>query len=109
MPLRKRLESLINMNIHLKAPEGQCSVMLPICKAYSDSSGCPIIVRSAQNNAKTNHARLEQYNGMDVYGTRAAIVIATTAIATTDTSIYTPIYIGNTSVISKKLMISMQR
>ena len=54
-------KSPIELNTSLKAPEGPYSVVLPICKACLDS-GCNIIVRSARQNAKAKHARLEAEN-----------------------------------------------
>jgi len=46
------LDSPIQLNTHLKAPEGPYSIVLPICKACIDS-GCHIIVRSARREDKT--------------------------------------------------------
>lgn len=54
-------KSPIELNTSLTAPEGPYSVVLPICMACLDS-GCNIIVRSARQNAKAKHARLEAEN-----------------------------------------------
>jgi hypothetical protein len=50
--------SPIELNTSLKAPEGPYSVVLPICKACMES-GCNIVVRSARQNAKAKHARMD--------------------------------------------------
>jgi hypothetical protein len=52
------LDSPIEMNTHLKAPEGPYSLVLPICKACIDR-GCHIIVRSARQNANAKQDRLD--------------------------------------------------
>jgi hypothetical protein len=51
----------IDLNTSLKAPEGPYPVFFPICMAYLDS-GCNIFVRSARQNARPKHARLEADN-----------------------------------------------
>ena len=46
------------LNASLKALEGPYSLVLPICKACMES-GCNIVVRSARQNAKAKHARMD--------------------------------------------------
>jgi hypothetical protein len=50
--------SPIELNTSPKAPEGPYSLVLPICKACMES-GCNIVVRSARQNAKAKHARMD--------------------------------------------------
>ena len=50
--------SSIELNTSLKAPEGPYSLVLPICKACMES-GCNVVVRSARQNAKAKHARMD--------------------------------------------------
>jgi hypothetical protein len=59
------LDSPIEMNTHLKAPEGPYSLVLPICKACIDS-GCHIIVRSGRQNANAKQARLDASRAREV-------------------------------------------
>ncbi len=79
----------IDLNIHLKAPEGPYSVVLPICKACIDG-GCHIIVRAARANATAMQDRLDRENNRETVAastaTRAAAEAAATAAATSATT-----------------------
>ena len=78
------------MNTHLKAPNGPYSVVLPICKACIDD-GCPIIVRSARNNANTKQARLEKQDAREAASTGIAASTASTTTTTFATTAPTTI------------------
>ena len=66
-------DSPIEMNSHLKAPEGPYSVVLPICKACMDS-GCHIIVRNARQNATAKQAKLDAKHAREVARQENAVV-----------------------------------
>jgi len=79
-------DSAIEMNSHLKAPEGPYSVVLPICKACMDS-GCHIIVRNARQNATAKQAKLDAKHAREVARQENAVVENASNVVVEDASI----------------------
>ncbi len=81
-------ESPIDLNIHLKAPQGPYCVVLPIYKGCIDG-GCHIIVRVNRANANAMQYRLVRENNRETTPTSTSTEATTTATTVASVAIAT--------------------